>query len=670
MTCGWCHREPDQHNLSSSGPTRCRYQTHRASCPANFSTKCSDHVVNGQTAPADNPESPESEIKDEKDEKDATILQLEQELAKLRLSKTPTQPPGSSAGPSPSATPSTAQATPQQSSHQATPSSVGAGIEQLAKDHIANNQQFLNSFAGHQGAYNGPLMAEIRKDPNVQMQADAILGALKQSIPVFGQPQCTPTPTNVSGINSLLNQTVPLSQTNPGLLTPAATPSTTLSSSGVASLPSSSIPSLQVPQLASVPPQDTQLLQLLLAQAQQSNFGGQPAQGAVGGGRPGFGYAGGQLGLGAAGSQLGLVTANGQLGTPFSQLGSSGNLGHPMGNQPQYQQSTPQQLHSLLQPQPWQNLPQTPQISPSILNALCQLPPDAAAAALNNLQQSLMNNVIQVQTPGLTIPVFGTQSQQQPQVYGTHQQPHGLGAQLPPHGLVQCGPSQIQPPKPPPGPANQGMSSMTGVTHVRPTEYSKHCQVEYAKKVKADSCNLVLYVWGYIAQLLLSRQGFITMMSEQEQNGRLQHLLHTLELCAMQSSSLDFNSQAWLCARNYSDRVYQDLDSGATSWSSIGPKMHPTNLMQSMSSFPKMTYKEKKIPGREDISPSQPVCAKWAACTTEDKCQYEVDTGRQCNRPHHCTYCMKTFSQARRHKENDCRKKEAAASNTAGNQPS
>ena len=72
---------------------------------------------------------------------------------------------------------------------------------------------------------------------------------------------------------------------------------------------------------------------------------------------------------------------------------------------------------------------------------------------------------------------------------------------------------------------------MTGVAHVRPTEYSKHCQVEYAKKVKADSCNLVLYVWGYIAQLLLSRQGLLTRMSEQEQNGRLQHLLHIDALC-------------------------------------------------------------------------------------------------------------------------------------------
>ena len=99
---------------------------------------------------------------------------------------------------------------------------------------------------------------------------------------------------------------------------------------------------------------------------------------------------------------------------------------------------------------------------------------------------------------------------------------------------------------------------MTGLTHIRPTEFSKHCQVEYAKKVKNDSCNAILYTWGYVAQILLSRQGLITRMTDQKENGRLHHLLNVLELCAMQSSSLDFNSQAWLCARNYSDRVYQD----------------------------------------------------------------------------------------------------------------
>ena len=213
--------------------------------------------------------------------------------------------------------------------------------------------------------------------------------------------------------------------------------------------------------------------------------------------------------------------------------------------------------------------------------------------------------------------------------------------------------------------AQQGMSSsMTGVMFIRPTEFAKYCQVEYAKKAKADNCNLVLYVWGYVAQILASKQGLTTAMPEQEQLGRLQHLLHVLELCATQSSGTDFNSAAWLCAKNYSDRVFQDLDSGSTSWAQIGPKMHPTNMMQAMVAYPKVTpFKQDKF-GPKNTANSQldatpgPVCSKWADCDVDDKCQYEVENPRRtCNRPHYCTYCLKKFKQTRRHKEADCRKK-------------
>ena len=197
---------------------------------------------------------------------------------------------------------------------------------------------------------------------------------------------------------------------------------------------------------------------------------------------------------------------------------------------------------------------------------------------------------------------------------------------------------------------------------VRPTEFAKYCQVEYAKKAKSDNCNLVLYVWGYVAQILASKQGLLSPMSEQEQLGRLQHLLHVLELCAMQSSSTDFNLPAWLCAKNYSDRVFQDLDSGATSWPQIGPKMHPTNMMQAMSTHPKVLFhKQEKVvkpSGTQSDATPGPVCPKWQTCEVEDKCQFEVDfPGRTCNRPHYCTFCQKKYKQSRKHKETDCRKK-------------
>ena len=105
MTCGRCHREADQHPASSSGPTRCQYRTHRADCPGAFSTKCSDHLVDDEVAPAE---------KANDSEKDAAIRDLEEQFQKLKLeqkaqiSPSPATPahgvpptPKSGAGPQP-----------------------------------------------------------------------------------------------------------------------------------------------------------------------------------------------------------------------------------------------------------------------------------------------------------------------------------------------------------------------------------------------------------------------------------------------------------------------------------------------------------------------------------------------------------------------------------------
>ena len=187
-----------------------------------------------------------------------------------------------------------------------------------------------------------------------------------------------------------------------------------------------------------------------------------------------------------------------------------------------------------------------------------------------------------------------------------HVLPHGYGLyaqqQVQGHPLLTQGPlggplAQPQAPmlqkQPSSSQQHQGMSSMSGISFIRPTDFTKYCTVDYARKAKPESCNLVLYVWGYVAQILASKQGLISAMPENEQIGRLQHLLHILELCAMQSSATDFNSPAWLCAKNYSERVYQDLDTGATSWSNIHPKMLPTNLMQAMASHLKKVRQDK-----------------------------------------------------------------------------
>ena len=45
MVCGLCHRTDTDHPLSTSGPQRCKYTSHREDCPGGFRTKCTEHVL-------------------------------------------------------------------------------------------------------------------------------------------------------------------------------------------------------------------------------------------------------------------------------------------------------------------------------------------------------------------------------------------------------------------------------------------------------------------------------------------------------------------------------------------------------------------------------------------------------------------------------------------------
>lgn len=541
-------------------------------------------MVNGATAP------PESTSPTEHSEsKDDTIKKLEEELYKLKLDGGSTTPvTEQKASPSLNLTQdrSSSGHWGQQQIHQ-------QDLEKLVRDHVATNQQFVQTQSSVQGSYTGPRMADIRRDPNVQSQADLIMNQIKSSCPVFGQTSVH-SPA-LPGINPL----------------------------GLELGPSTQVSSQAKPTQQLLQHQQHPLQQQQPQQQHQS-----------------------QPGLDQLLSLLQNMQQNPSAGIPLN--GFSG-------------------LQTQSLPQHWPQL-QPRQVQPSpqdLLSALPQLHPTVATTILQALQQphQVQPHVWNPQPPQQIVPQgYGLYAQQLQNLQSFPQQPiitPNLGLPNPQN------PPQFQLPQPVQRPASnpqqqQGMSSMTGVSFLRPSDFVKYCQVDYAKKVKPDNCNLVLYVWGYVAQLLASKQGLISSMSEQEQIGRLQHLLHVLELCAMQSPPTDFNTPAWLCAKNYSERVYQDLDTGATTWSHIGPKMHPTNMMQAMATHPKKTLYDKpsQLPSKPSDPATAQVCPKWSSCEVEDKCLWEVENpGRSCNRPHFCSFCHKKYKQIRKHKDSDCRKK-------------
>ena len=193
MTCGLCHRDPDDHSLSSSGPTRCKYTTHRQDCPNSFSTKCSDHVVNGSVAPP-GPEPPEEKL---------DILDALKKMDIKPEHERPASPGHQANTPAGSQTP--------RSTDQTWGGRVPFDeVEKMIRDHVSRNQQHLNLQTPSQLPYNGPNMAQIRQDPTVQSQADLIMNTLKSALPVFGQNTSNgatggvaPAQTPFPGINPL-----------------------------------------------------------------------------------------------------------------------------------------------------------------------------------------------------------------------------------------------------------------------------------------------------------------------------------------------------------------------------------------------------------------------------------------------------------------------------------
>ena len=650
MVCGLCHREPQDHTESTSGPTRCDYKTHRENCPGGYRTGCEEHSANLE----------KDDMKAAENKEDIAVDKLTADLSSLNLSPSqdpqgvinqlklllqqggaqhPSQlhggpphgshpegqnyseilqslsnlfnTPNHSASSKPQDVPKhgeASQARPDPSVAPPTPKT--SGLDQLASKHIADNQPFLEK-QQNETSYTGPTINTIRQDKPTQDRVSQVIDALKYISPVFGQPS-TPGSQVLPGIS-------PLDQLKQQLTGSIGQPS----------------PAYVPP----VPPQQPldllhQLTDLLSQQANQSHHQ-QPTQALYGGHYPG--------------PQQPLYVPQ----ASYAQ--------QPLPGQPQLlpQQPTLQsQLSQLLANLQGGSVPANPPQPPPALSAQ-QLP-------AQHVQMSApfqMSAPVQMSAPLQQMTFAQLQQMSVPQLL-QH-----------PELLQQLAKSTTQQKPTQPSQSSQ-LHNLQGMTQarailVRPTEYSRFCQVDYSEKVKADNANLVMYCYGFIRQILLARHGHVANMSDSEINGRLQHLLHLLELTAMFSSNSDYSSFAWHRARNYSSRIFNDLDNGNTTWASIGSKLDPTSMMQAIEAVPREFKKREEKKKGEDAATTPP-CPKWNSCDVPGKCSYEVDNpGKTCNRPHICSHCFTKFGHTKtNHKESSCRKKDDSDSNSgSANQP-
>ena len=672
MVCGLCHREEQNHTLSLSGPTRCKYDVHRENCPGGHRTPCEDHLKKlseNKIAETDLKFTENTDVNTEKLVSTLSSLSLDtdlghlsqeqlaqlQQLAQLGVQaananqhtpsndqakatpknetlaaeiKVPIIPTVSTPQTFPSGPPpSTPQTGPVQPTGLPPPSTapwVGTPhappsngssfhtLEDLVRQHISNNQQHINTLE-QQSAYKGPTIGDIRQDETTKVQVDKVMSAIKQVSPVFNQAAASnQMPLGISPLDQLKEQLAAHQQQGHqhAQVVGGQQPQTYQN----------------VPNYSTNSNLSQQLQVLLSGQLQQVPQYGQPV--------PQYSQQVPQYGHQAP--------QYGQLHQQFPQ--HYGLQQHPF--VPPQQQETPSQLTQLL----------------SLLSSAQQaVPPSTSAGtptAAGILQHLLQNQVTVPQQPTLNVshqPFYPNLPQQllNSSVQGQQNQ-HGLLAAPPVHPQPPLQKSSLQNLQ-----QQQGMA-MGRAVHVRPTEYARYCQVDYADKIKAENANLVMFSYGYIREILASRQGLIPPMTDQQLNGRLQHLLHLLEMTAMFSTNDDFSSYAWQRARNYNSRVFSDMDMGTLSWTGIGPKLDPTNMMQAIEAVPRPT-KQDKQEKQEKKKPSSegPPCPRWNSCDTKDKCTYEVENpGRTCNRPHICSFCYNKFGYTNtKHKESTCKKK-------------
>ena len=137
--------------------------------------------------------------------------------------------------------------------------------------------------------------------------------------------------------------------------------------------------------------------------------------------------------------------------------------------------------------------------------------------------------------------------------------------------------------------------------------------------------------------------------------GKLRHLKNTLEVCCLNSSATDFTSYGWTLARDYANKVEDDVEQKLTTWQEMTPGVRTSTLvsasMEHPRPAPKTDPKSTKTPGTK-----KELCTTYNKCTTDGKCDYEVlFPDRTCLRTHECSWCRTNKKQGWRHQALTCK---------------
>ena len=191
-------------------------------------------------------------------------------------------------------------------------------------------------------------------------------------------------------------------------------------------------------------------------------------------------------------------------------------------------------------------------------------------------------------------------------------------------------------------------------------EFAKKCPTKWSKQATMTNINLPLYAWGVTSELEASLSGRSEAMQEGMLLGKLRHLKNTLEVCCLNSSATDFTTYGWTLARDYAAKVEDDVEQKLASWQDMPAGVRTATLvcaqMEHPRPIPNFAPKKYLEKDKKDI---KELCTTYNKCTTEGKCEYEVQNpDKTCLRKHECTWCRANKKQSWKHQAWKCKNKD------------
>ena len=197
-------------------------------------------------------------------------------------------------------------------------------------------------------------------------------------------------------------------------------------------------------------------------------------------------------------------------------------------------------------------------------------------------------------------------------------------------------------------------------------DWARKCPVLWAEKVNFDSMNAIVWLWGYLSEILAEKSSTEGPMEAGVLDAKLQHALCVLEVCASHSEKTDFDTHGWRVAKLYAHKVQAQLERGLVDWldfAEFKANPHPSELIAAKHELEqKLRVKKKTGEELRQRGGDRPLCTTWNSSKVEGRCDWQVrnpDKGR-CNRRHDCSYCTEKGHGSTNHQRSFCARRIAA----------